>query len=149
MSRHCFDVLTLSWRKSLSHRNQIAEQINGLVSMIGTSVLKELQVIISFTYCSLWWIPVVSPWWNLLCQMYIQYLATFLDFIWNTKIIKSLLGKIVRLKGTLSSLRQVLATESPLKMMKNALYFTLTVLFVLKMFKFLSWIFHHVEKRLD
>ena len=51
-------------------------------------------------------------------------------------------------KGVLSSLRQFLATESPLKMMKNAFYFTLKVLFVLKISKFLSWLFGHVSKRL-
>ena len=37
-----------------------------------------------------------------------------------------------------SGLRQFLATESPLKMMKNALYFTSKAPFVLKIFKFLS-----------
>ena len=42
------------------------------------------------------------------------------------------------LKGTLSGLRQFLATESPLKLMKNAFYFTSKALFVLKIFKFLS-----------
>ena len=42
------------------------------------------------------------------------------------------------LKGVLSGLRQFFATESPLKMMKNAFYFTLKALFVLKIFKFLS-----------
>ena len=36
--------------------------------------------------------------------------------------------------------------ESPLKMMKNAFYFTLKALFVFKIFKFLSWLFGHVEK---
>ena len=41
-------------------------------------------------------------------------------------------------KGALSGLRQFLATESPLKMMKNAFYFTLKALFVLKIFTFLS-----------
>ena len=41
-------------------------------------------------------------------------------------------------KGALSGLRQFLATKSPLKMSKNALYFTLKALFVLKIFKFLS-----------
>ena len=41
-------------------------------------------------------------------------------------------------KGVLSGLRQVLATESPLKMMKNAFYFTSKALFVLKIFKFFS-----------
>ena len=39
------------------------------------------------------------------------------------------------LKGTLSDLRQILATESPLKVMKNAFYFTSKALFVLKIFK--------------
>ena len=41
-------------------------------------------------------------------------------------------------KGALSDLRQSLANENPLKMMKNAFYFTLKALFVLKIFKFLS-----------
>ena len=36
---------------------------------------------------------------------------------------------------------------SPSKMMKNAFYFILKALFVLKIFKFLSWLFGHVEKR--
>ena len=39
-------------------------------------------------------------------------------------------------KGALSSLKQVLATEVPLKVMKNAFYFTLRALLVLKIFKF-------------
>ena len=44
-----------------------------------------------------------------------------------------------------------LATESPLKMMKNAFYFTLKALFVFKIFKFLSWscLFGYITKRLD
>ena len=52
-------------------------------------------------------------------------------------------------KGALSGLWQSLATESPLKKMKNAFHFTLKALFVLKIFKFLFWLFGHVEKRLD
>ena len=52
-------------------------------------------------------------------------------------------------KGTLSGLTQFLASENPSKMMKNAFYFTLKALFVLKIFKFLSWLFGHAEKRLD
>ena len=42
-------------------------------------------------------------------------------------------------KGALSGLIQLLATESPLKMMKNLLHFTSKSLFVLKIFKFLSF----------
>ena len=41
-----------------------------------------------------------------------------------------------KLKGTLSDLRQFLATKSHLKMMKNAFYFTSKVLFVLKILSF-------------
>ena len=36
--------------------------------------------------------------------------------------------------------------ESPLKMMKNTFYFNLKALFVLKILKFLSWHFGHVEE---
>ena len=51
--------------------------------------------------------------------------------------------------AALSRLRQFLATENPFKMMKNAFYFALKALFVLKIFKFLFWLFGYVEKRFD
>ena len=54
----------------------------------------------------------------------------------------------VSLKGALSGLRQFLAIESPLKTMKNAFYFSSNVLFVLKIFKFLSSFFGHAAKQL-
>ena len=41
-------------------------------------------------------------------------------------------------KDALSGLRQFVANENPLKMIKNAFHFTLKALFVLKIFKFLS-----------
>ena len=40
------------------------------------------------------------------------------------------------IKGALSSLRPFLETETPLKMIKNAFYFTLKALLVLMIFKF-------------
>ena len=45
----------------------------------------------------------------------------------------------------------IFTTASPLKMMENAFYFTFTLkaLFFLKICKFLSCLFGHVEKRLD
>ena len=46
-------------------------------------------------------------------------------------------------KDAFSGLRQLLATESPWKMMKNT-YFTLKALFVLKIYKFFSSLFGHV-----
>ena len=49
-----------------------------------------------------------------------------------------LIGNTVR--DAVSDLKQFLATESPWKLMKNALYF------VLKIFKLLPWLFGHVEK---
>ena len=36
--------------------------------------------------------------------------------------------------------------ESPLKMMKNAFYFILKSIFILKILKFLSWLFGNVDK---
>ena len=42
------------------------------------------------------------------------------------------------IKGALSGLRQFLATEIALNMIKIAFYFTLKALLVLKIFKFLS-----------
>ena len=53
------------------------------------------------------------------------------------------------LNDALSGLRQVLATESPLKMMKNVSYFILKVLYILKIFTVLSWLFGHAGKQLD
>ena len=41
------------------------------------------------------------------------------------------------IKGPFSGLRQFLLTENPLKMMKNAFYFMLTVFFVLELFRLL------------
>ena len=53
------------------------------------------------------------------------------------------------IKGALSDLRQFLATEVPLTMAKNTFCFTSKALFVLKIFRFLSWLFGQVSKRLD
>ena len=44
--------------------------------------------------------------------------------------------------------RQFLVTESLLKMMKNAFYFTLKSPFILEVFRFLFLLFGHVRKRL-
>ena len=55
----------------------------------------------------------------------------------------------INFEGALSGLRQFLATESPLQMMENDFYFTSKALFILKIFKFLFWLFDHVSKRLD
>ena len=51
--------------------------------------------------------------------------------------------------GALSGLRQFLATEHPLKIMKIDFYFTLKDLFALETFQFFFWIFGHEEKWLD
>ena len=48
------------------------------------------------------------------------------------------MDQVLLLKGAHPGLRQFLAAENPLKMMKNTFYFTSKALFVLKMFKFLS-----------
>ena len=55
---------------------------------------------------------------------------------------------MINFKSALSSLRKFLTTERRLKMVKKAFYFALKALLVLKIFKFLTWIFGHAEKRL-
>ena len=67
----------------------------------------------------------------------------FAKYEWSTW------SKTSVIKDTLSGLGQFLATETRLKIMKNGFYFTLNVLFVLNIFKFLSWLFGHAGKRLD
>ena len=63
----------------------------------------------------------------------------------NKNMAKTFLFQIKNLldlfKDLLPGLRQFLATESPLRMMKNAFYFISRTLFVFSIFKFLSWIF--------
>ena len=48
-------------------------------------------------------------------------------------------------KSTLSGLRQVLATESPLKVMENALYFTSEALFILNIYVFIFTFWSCIE----
>ena len=55
----------------------------------------------------------------------------------------------LKVKARSPGLRQFLATENSFKMMRNALYFTLKVLFVRKTFKFLLSLFGHAGERLD
>ena len=55
----------------------------------------------------------------------------------------------VGFKDALTGLTQCLATENPLKVIKNAFYFTSKAFFVLKVFRFLTWLFGHVSKQLD
>ena len=55
---------------------------------------------------------------------------------------------MIDIKGAVSELRQFLANESPLKVMKNAFYFILKALFFLKMSRFLSWLVGHAKRRL-
>ena len=103
------------------------------------------------TFVTFSWFQGVQVWmWTLWVYMVIEYSLTFWEFrCYNSNESKYYFTEYVIVKGTLSRLRQFLATESPLQMMKNAFYFTLKALFVLKIFKFLPWRFGHVSKRLD
>ena len=63
------------------------------------------------------------------------------QFIWVSQIFVKFL-----IKGALKGLRQFLSTGSPLKIMKNAIYFTIKALFVFKIFEFLFSLISHTEK---
>ena len=47
---------------------------------------------------------------------------------------------------TIQKEKNISFNDSPSKLMKNSFYFIIKVLFVLKIFKFLSWFFGHAEK---
>ena len=51
------------------------------------------------------------------------------------------IGNNILRKGALLGLREFLSTKSPLKLKRNAFYFTLKALFVLKIINFLPWLF--------
>ena len=74
---------------------------------------------------------------------------SLIDTLYNIPVDHSSIKKKDILKSGLSGLRQVFATGSPLKMMKIFFYFILKALFVLQIFKFLSWLYGYVAKRLD
>ena len=72
--------------------------------------------------------------------------------LWKFEIISNpVLNKSIQwtLKVGLSPSKKVSVIcfiENPLKMMKDAFYFIVKALFILKIFKFSSWLFGHVEK---
>ena len=70
------------------------------------------------------------------------------SFFHKSKYIYIWYSSIFLIRDILSDLRLAFATESPLKMMKNAFYSILKALSFLKIFKFLYSIFDHIEKRL-
>ena len=72
------------------------------------------------------------------CYIKTQLKLNFIEFEREVKISVHFTLK------ALSNLGQFLATESALKMMKKTFYFTLKAIFVLKIFKLLSWSFGHV-----
>ena len=79
---------------------------------------------------------------------YFQNLENLISNILKEKLHISCLVSTFFLKGALSSLRRFFGNWKPFENDEKC-YFTLKVLFALKIFKFLFWLFGHVEKRLD
>ena len=71
-------------------------------------------------------------------SIFSRYLAGAVVGAYLAKLIAEEELNPLNIKGALYGLRHFLASESPLKKMKNVFYFTLKALFVLKIFKFLS-----------
>ena len=79
--------------------------------------------------------------------------GTFINVNNNSKSIYSsnIVMTVMAIYTITPRVTQYLTTESPLEMMENAFYFTFTLkaLYFLKICKFSSCLFGHVEKRLD
>ena len=75
---------------------------------------------------------------QILLQLVINISNLFLALLWGLETSFRAFHSfdIIAILGTLSGLRQFLATESPLKIMKNAFYFTIKALLILKIFNF-------------
>ena len=54
---------------------------------------------------------------------------------------------IADIENAVAGLRQLLATESSWKLLKNAFCFILKALLVLKILRFLSWLFGYIKKK--
>ena len=115
-------------------------QVNLGLSMLFPKLLFKNTFFVSFPYCVIRKAKV---------ERRIYHFSGYnKNFLWNLNLnIK--FNILICIKVVFSGLRYFLATESPLKIMRNAFYFTLKALFVLKIFKFLFWLFGHVGKQLD
>ena len=146
---------------SLKFLLQIYVLPKNIYNIAGTSVAEQHEIRISawLSFCSLQFFVLqlakllfAELWLKALLFFYwshaIKIFPTPLAVIWysyqmssslltNSSIINT---HFFQFKGALSGLRQFLANESPLKMMKSDFYFIVKALFVLKIFKFLSWL---------
>ena len=117
--------LTLSWRRPLSYRNLYD---NGLRhERVNFFILKH------------WFFSRLFHW---LFSSLLREVETFFSKL----ILKSMPHF---LKVGLSPSKKICVIyliESPLKLMKSAFYFIFQALLALKIFKFFSWLFGHVEK---
>ena len=83
------------------------------------------------------------------CKIAVVYRSFWKIGLLKIKILFCTESIFVRVKGAPSGLTQLVVIGSHLKMLKNTFCFVWEALFVLKIFRFLSWLFGHVEKRLD
>ena len=81
-------------------------------------------------------------------QWWITYVSTLKsEIVMTITVYKHKCNWEFKLKTlTFHKNRVICFIEIPLKMIKNAFYFILKALFVLKIFNFLLWLFGHAEK---
>ena len=83
-------------------------------------------------------ISIIPPWfWCMTNSHYLHVLIVLYNALTVWKSSDSQLPK---------NICAICFNDGSSKMMKNAFYFILKAIFVLKIFRFLSWIFGHVEK---
>ena len=114
-------------------------------------ISKNRRVISVFTIGLLDTIKIRKVWLRLLVSVVDEIkLNSILSWSFDLLSFFMIHSHLYSVKGALSGLGRFLATEkSPIKLIKNAFYITLKALFVLKVLKFLSWLFGHVGKRLE
>ena len=84
------------------------------------------------------------------CHVYLHMLSVdTIEIYLHFRCFKCSLKRLWHLKTHSQVWDNFWQLKAPLKMMINAFYFISKALFVLKIFKSLSWLFGHVSKRLD
>ena len=85
------------------------------------------------------------------CNSTIEHLSRFIESIWaslteNMQMPNEWYCTFIKVGLSPFKINFFYVTERPIKMIKNAFYFILKAPLVLKIFKFLFWLFGHVEE---
>ena len=127
--------------------------LRGSINFVSKKILYYLFNFLFDKFCSsLYWTMYQGLdkdiWFHLLFFFISRLAATCSIFILNIEYWFQITDSFIFVKVGISPSKKTFISfdETPLKLVKNAFYFILKDISVVKIFKFLSWLFGHVEK---